>query len=226
MSHAAIPLPCPDFGPAAQPALPAVTGAASGTARRAADEARRPGPAAVVVVPLPPGPPGALRAILASVAASRGVLGLPATPGALAVLILAAGPEAATVVEAVAPDYPFPLRVETGPADAVLAIRRAGAWAAALGVAGVPVLLVPGGRPVPPRWAHDLLDALLDGADLVTTRTGACRRLLFGAGLPQALSARAQRAMERWSAGRGAAWTGAGSPWRRPARSGLRAVSA
>ncbi|WP_139281273.1 hypothetical protein [Muricoccus roseus] len=187
-------------------------------------------PAAVVVVPVPPGHVRSLKSVLSSLAASRTAGGLPAAPGALAVLILAADPEALSIAEATAPDYPFPLRVEAGPGDAVLAIRRAGAWATALGAPGAPVLIADRGQPVSPRWAYDLLCALRDGADLVTRRAGVFERLLGGPVPPVALSGRAQWAMERWSSGglarRGAAWTERDSPWRRPARAGLRAVAA
>ena len=199
--------------------------------RRASDALPLPNPpAAVVVVPVPPAHLHALKAVLTSLAASRTAGGLPAAPGALAVLILAADPEALSIAEAMAPNYPFPLRVETGPGDAVMAIRLAGAWATALGAPGAPVLIADRGQPLPPRWAYDLLCALRDGADLVTRRAGMLERLLAGPVPPIALSGRAQWAMERWSSGglarRGAAWTERDSPWRRPTRAGLRAVPA
>ncbi|MBP0491570.1 hypothetical protein [Roseomonas indoligenes] len=186
---------------------------------------------ALVLVPVPLGGVRRLRAVLESLARSRGAGGLPAAPGSLAVLILAAEPEALSVAEQLAPDYPFPLHVEDGLGDAVLAVRQAAAWAATLGVPGVPILLTTTGEPVPPRWAYSLLAALRDGADLVTRRAGFLERLLAGVRLPVALSLRAQTAMERWSSGRGrlgagAAWTERDSPWRRPDAAGLRTVPA
>ena len=157
---------------------------------------------------------------------------MPAAPGALAVLVLAAEDGALAVAEALAPDLPFPLRVEPGPGDTILVVRRAAAWAEALGIPGAPVLIGDVREPAAPRWAHAALASLRDGADLVTRRAGPWRRLLgmVGAGpaAPVALSGRAQGAMERWCAAwparRGAAWTERGSPWVRPARAGLRAV--
>ncbi|WP_338661610.1 hypothetical protein VQH23_15335 [Pararoseomonas sp. SCSIO 73927] len=186
-------------------------------------------PLALVLVPVPPGHTRGLGAVLESLARSRGAGDLPAAPGSLAVLILAAEPEALAVAEGLAPGYPFPLRVEDGLGDTVLAMRQAGAWAVTLGVPGAPLLLTTPGRPVTPRWAYALLAALRDGADLVTRRAGFWERLLAGARLPVALSGRAQAAMEGWTsgglrAGAGAAWTERGSPWRSPAAAGLRAV--
>jgi hypothetical protein len=196
--------------------------------RRAADPVQP--PVAVVVVPVPPGRLQSLRAVLGSLARSRVAGNLPVMPGAMAVLVLAAEPEALGIAEALAPNYPFPLRVEAGPGDAVLAIRRAAAWASTLGAAGAPVLIADRGRPVEPRWAHGLLSALRDGADMVTRRSSLWERLLTGPVPPAALSGRAQWAMERWSSGspshRGAAWTERDSPWRRPAEAGLHAVTA
>ena len=189
-----------------------------------------PAPAAVVVVPVPLGQAEALRWVLASLARSRTAGGLPAAPGSLAVLILAAEPAALSIAEAMAPDYPFPLRVEPGPGDAVMAVRQAGHWAASLGAPGVPVLIADRGEPLAPRWAYELLCALRDGADLVTRRASLWERLLMAPVPPQALSGRAQWAMEHWHSSlagrRGAAWTEGDSPWRRPSRSGLRAVAA
>ena len=186
-------------------------------------------PTAVVVVPVPPGKLDTLKPVLGSLARSRTAGNLPVAAGALAVLILAAEPEALSIAEAIAPDFPFPLRVEAGPGDAVLAVRRASAWAQELGADTVPVLIADRGRPLPPRWAYELLSAIRDGADMVTRRTSLWERLL-GPVPPIALSGRAQWAMERWAAGgaarRGAAWTERDSPWRHPARSGLRAVPA
>ena len=186
-------------------------------------------PSAVVVVPVPPGQLGTLKPVLASLARSRVAGNLPVAAGALAVLVLAAEPEALAIAEAMAPDLPFPLRVEAGPGDAVLAVRRASAWALELGADTVPVLIADRGRPLEPRWAYGLLCALRDGADVVTRRAGLWERLV-GPVPPVALSGRAQWAMDRWSAGgaarRGAAWTERDSPWRRPARAGLRAIPA
>ncbi|HEY8613429.1 MAG TPA: hypothetical protein VIL69_19370 [Roseomonas sp.] len=209
---------------AAQRDLPSAL--ATGPARRPAD--RAPPPVAVVVVPVPPGRLGSLRPVLASLARSRVAGDLPVAAGALAVLILAEEPEALSIAEAMAPDFPFPLRVETGPGDSVLAIRRAASWAVALGAADAPVLIVDQGRPVAPRWAYGLLSALRDGADMVTRRVGLWKRLVARPVPPVALSARAQWAMERWSSTprRRGAWIERDSPWRRSAGAGLRTIAA
>jgi hypothetical protein len=195
------------------------------TPGRLAAEARpvsRPVPAAVVAVSVPPGRPEALRSFLASLGRSRGAGGLPVAPGALAVLILSPDAEALPITEALAPDCPFPLKVEQGAGDAGHAVRRAMAWADRLGVAGAPVLLAAAEQPVAPHWAYGLLVALRDGADLVTHRRG-LRERLTGLVSPIALSARAQWLMERRLARGG---PGAGSPWHRPGAAGLRAVAA
>ncbi|WP_159346638.1 hypothetical protein [Roseomonas harenae] len=172
----------------------------------------RPVPAAVVVVSVPPGRPEALRPFLASLGRSRGAGELPVAPGALAVLILSPDAQALSITEALAPDCPFPLRVEQGAGDAAHAVRRAMAWADRLGVAGAPVLLAAAEQPVAPRWAYGLLGALRDGADLVTHRRR-LRERLTGLVSPIALSARAQWLMERRLARGGPK---AGSPWNRP----------
>jgi hypothetical protein len=192
---------------------------------RPAAEARplsRPMPAAVVAVSVPPGRPDALRPFLASLGRSRGAGGLPVAPGALAVLILSPDAEALPLAEALAPDCPFPLKVERGAGDSAHAVRRAMAWADTLGGAGAPVLLAAAEQPVAPRWAYGLLVALRDGADLVTHRRG-LRERLTGLVSPIALSARAQWLMERRLARGGSE---ARSPWNRPGMAGLRVVAA
>lgn len=192
---------------------------------RLASSARGPAPpAAVVAVPVPPGQVSSIRDVLLSLAASRAAGGVPVAPGSLAVLVLAADPGAALpVVEAMAREYPFPLRVGPAAGDAAAAVRRAAAWAEEFGRPRAPVLLAEAGRPVAPRWAHAALAALRDGADLVAPRAGALRRLVLGDGPPAALSWRARLAMEAWlaeGASRGP------SPWRRPERSRLVAAEA
>lgn len=186
---------------------------------------------AVVAVSVPPGHLSSIRPFLLSLAVSRAAGGVPVAPGALAVLLLAADPEGARpIIRSVAPDYPFPLQVEGAAGGPLGAARRAGAWAAALGLAEAPILLADARRPVAPRWAHATLSALRDGADLVSPGGGALRRLLLGWRSPIALSERALAAMEGWVAegppGGGPAWAGGASPWRRPGRSGLLAVTA
>ncbi|WP_458095801.1 hypothetical protein [Roseomonas sp. WA12] len=186
-------------------------------------------PSAVVAVPVPPGMLETLRPVLVSLAQSRTAGNLPVAAGALAVLILAVDAEALALAEAIAPDLPFPLRVEAGPGDTVLAMRHAATWARELGTETVPILIAERGRPVAPRWAYDLLSAIRDGADIITPRAPLWAGLL-GPAPPIALSGRAQWAMERWSAGnlvrRGAAWSEPDSPWRHLARSGLRTIPA
>jgi hypothetical protein len=204
--------------PAPIPAAPVL---APGRLAAEAGPVSRPVPAAVVVVSVPPGRPEALRPFLASLGRSRGAGELVA-PGALAVLILSSDAQALSITEALAPDCPFPLKVEQGAGDAAHAVRRAMAWADGLGVAGAPVLLAAAEQPVAPRWAYGLPVALRDGADLVTHRRG-LRERLTGLVSPIALSARAQWLMERRLARGGPK---AGSPWNRPGVAGLRAVAA
>jgi len=170
--------------------------------------------------------PGTLRAVLLSLARSRAAGGVPAAPGALAVLVLAEGSDARAVAEALEPGYPFPLRVEAGGADTGLLLDRAAAWASALGVEEAPVLIADPRGPVAPGWAHAMLAALRDGADLVAPRLGlwaGLRARLTGRPVvPAALSCRA-----RWAVrASGLPRTGPAAPWRRADRRGLRAVAA
>lgn len=178
-------------------------------------------PAAVVIVPVPRGRAEGLRALLFSLARSRGAGDVPMAAGALAVLVVSDHPDVRQIVESMAPELPFPLRIEPGPGDLPLALRLASDWAAALDAPGVPVLIAAPGAPVAPRWAHTLLSALRDGADLVTHRAGWTARLAGTPAEPLALSGRAQWVLERW-----AAEDGPGpSPLQRPERAGLRVVS-
>jgi hypothetical protein len=183
-------------------------------------------PVAVVAMSVPLGQARAIRPFLAGLARSRGAGDVPVASGAFAVLLLGGEPDVIAAAEPMMPNYPFPLRIETGSGDAAFTIRCAAAWATALGAEGIPVLLAEAGRPVAPRWAYEALVALQDGADLVMRRTGLLERLLAGPVPPFALSSRAQHAVETWAerAGRGAVWAGRDSPWRRPAAAGLRAV--
>lgn len=187
-------------------------------------------PVAVVAVSVAPGCIASLRPFLLSLGRSRTAGGLPVAPGSLAVLVLAAEPgEALPVVEALAPDYPFPLRVEAAASGTLTAVRRATDWATVLAAPDSPVLLADARTLAAPRWVYENLVALRDGADLVSRRKGALARLFFGLGEPIALSGRARRAMEKWAlegpVQPDAPWAGKTSPWRRPARSGLLAVS-
>lgn len=178
-------------------------------------------PAAVVVVPVPRGEPEGLRALLSSLARSRGAGDVPMAAGAFAVLVVSDHPDVQPIVESMAPALPFPLRVEPGPGDLPPALRQASDWAAALDAPGVPVLIAAPGAPVAPRWAHALLSALRDGADLVARKGGWKASLAATPAEPLALSGRAQWVVERW-----AAEDGPGpSPLQRPERAGLRVVS-
>lgn len=185
-------------------------------------------PVAIVAVPVAAGQLPQLRSLLLSLARSRAAGGLPAAQGALAILVLAAEPAAALdALRTLASDYPFHLRVEGEAGDMVQLVRRAASWAAALDVAGAPVLLADPRRAASPRWAYGALAALRDGADVVSRHTRAWERLLFGPSPPIALSGQAQRAIEHWThARRGVSWAERDSPWRRPAVAGLQAVTA
>ncbi|MFC7737145.1 hypothetical protein ACFQX4_15110 [Roseomonas sp. GCM10028921] len=86
----------------------------------------RPGvvtPTAVVVVPVPRGRTEGQRALLSSLARSRGAGDVPMAAGALAVLVVSDHPDARRIVESMAPELPFPLPVEPGPGDLPTALR-------------------------------------------------------------------------------------------------------
>jgi hypothetical protein len=173
-------------------------------------------PAAVVAVLAGKGTLPLLHPCLAALARSEGLAGMRIAPGSLAVLLLAEDAAALPTAIVPAPDYPFPLRVETGPADAWEAALRANAWAEVLGMAETPVLLTDTRHPVAPRWAHGLMASLRDGADLVLRRSPPWTWLGAGPAVPLALSSRALRAMGAYPA----------RSWGRLRRAGLRIVAA
>ncbi|WP_426954662.1 hypothetical protein [Muricoccus radiodurans] len=151
-------------------------------------EVRMAKPSAMVAVMAPRGTARRIASCLAALSLSEGLAGLRIRPGSLAVLVLSADEGGETEVEAVAPDYGFPLRAERHPdPDPREVAARAAEWAATLGIPDAPILVLDARHRVAPNWAYAALAAIRDGADVVRGRCGLGRRLGWGAPSPLAV---------------------------------------
>jgi hypothetical protein len=98
-------------------------------------------PTAVVAVLVRKGGAKHLAATLDTIARARRASGLTIPHGPIAVLVMASDAAALPIVEEAALDYPFPIQIQVGSADARRAAQRAATWAESLGAPDAPVLI-------------------------------------------------------------------------------------
>ena len=148
-------------------------------------------PGAVIAVVVPRGKAACLSRMLDALRGATGPAGLALAPGALAVLVLSAEPEAvAPVLRAREADFPHPMRLHATAEtpDDHSCVRLAARLARLLGVPDAPLFLLDARCPPAPGWLYGAAAALRDGATAVRARRGPLALLGLGPAMPRGVS--------------------------------------